>query len=90
MNIILIIIVILILIIPLVIYSGLGEEDGYFTGADSMAEDAIVESGFEPWVTSIWEPPSPEIETLLFSLQAAIGAIIIGYFVGYWRSEKKT
>ena len=30
-----------------------------------------------------------EIESLLFALQAAIGAIIIGYFFGYWRGQGK-
>ena len=32
---------------------------------------------------------SGEIESLLFALQAAIGAIIIGYFFGYWRGQGK-
>ena len=45
-------------------------------------------TGYEPWFNSIWEPPSGEIESLLFALQAAIGAIIIGYFLGYWRGQK--
>ena len=35
------------------------------------------------------EPPSGEIESLLFALQAAIGAVIIGYFFGYWRGKGK-
>ena len=43
----------------------------------------------KPWFSSIWEPPSGEIESLLFALQAAIGAIIIGYFFGYWRGQGK-
>ena len=32
---------------------------------------------------------SGEIESLLFAVQAAIGAIIIGYAVGYWKGQKK-
>ena len=79
-------------IAPLVIYSGHGEDDGYFGGADDAAGDAINESQngtYEPWFSSIWEPPSGEIESLLFALQAAIGAIIIGYFFGYWRGQKE-
>jgi cobalt/nickel transport protein len=59
-----------------------------FGGADSAAEQAISDQGYTPWFTSIWEPPSSEIETLLFSLQAAIGALIIGYFVGYERGKR--
>ena len=38
---------------------------------------------------SIWEPPSGEIESLLFALQAAIGAGFIGYFIGYIRGKNK-
>jgi cobalt/nickel transport protein len=87
-NVLLIILVIIISITPLVMYNGLGEDEGYFGGADGQAGDAISESGYEPWFSSIWEPPSGEIESLLFALQAAIGAIIIGYFFGYWRGQK--
>lgn len=59
-----------------------------FGGADSNAEKAISDQGYKPWFSPIWEPPSSEIETLLFSLQAAIGALIIGYFVGYERGKR--
>jgi cobalt/nickel transport protein len=58
-----------------------------YGGADSAAEEAISDQGYEPWFTPIWEPPSGEIESLLFALQAAIGAIIIGYFVGYEKGK---
>ncbi|MDR0913258.1 MAG: energy-coupling factor ABC transporter substrate-binding protein [Methanobrevibacter sp.] len=88
-NIILILVVIILAIAPMVIYSGLGEDDGYFGGADGAAGEVIEESGYEPWFSSLWEPPSGEIESLLFAVQAAIGAIIIGYFVGYWKAESK-
>ncbi len=37
---------------------------------------------FQPWAHPIWTPPSPEIESLLFALQAAIGAGVIGYVLG--------
>ncbi|MCX8150714.1 MAG: energy-coupling factor ABC transporter substrate-binding protein [Candidatus Bathyarchaeota archaeon] len=59
-----------------------------YSGADSAAEAAISDTGYEPWFSPIWEPPSSEIETLLFSLQAAIGALVIGYFVGYERGKR--
>ncbi len=77
----------IIFIAPLAIYNGHGEDDGYFGGSDDAAGEAVEESGFEPWFASIWEPPSGEIESLLFALQAAIGAIIIGYFFGLWRGQ---
>ena len=44
---------------------------------------------YHPWFNSVWTPPSPEIESLLFALQAAFGAIIIGYFLGYYRGLAK-
>ena len=78
----------IIFIAPLVMYHGHGEDDGYFGGSDDAASEVIEGTGFQPWFSSIWEPPSGEIESLLFALQAAIGAIIIGYFLGYWRGQK--
>ncbi|WP_334097724.1 energy-coupling factor ABC transporter substrate-binding protein [Methanobacterium formicicum] len=80
-------IVAVIAILPLAMYSGLGEEEGYFSGADDAAGTAIEETGYEPWFSSIWEPPSGEIASLLFAIQAAIGAIIIGYILGYFHGQ---
>lgn len=59
-------------------------------GADGNAADLIEASGYEPWIEPFWEPPSGEIESLLFALQAAIGAVVIGYIFGYWRGSRKT
>lgn len=81
--IVLIVAVVILFAVPLIILP-----NAEFGGADSSAEDAISDQGYEPWFTSIWEPPSGEIETLLFSLQAAIGALIIGYFIGYERGKR--
>ena len=60
-----------------------------FPGSDNLASRAIAElcPGYEPWFRKIWEPPSSEIEGLLFALQAAIGAGFMGYFIG---SRKKS
>lgn len=83
------VICIVIFIAPLAMFNGLGEDEGYFGGADDAAGEAVEKTGYEPWTGSIWEPPSGEIESLLFALQAAIGAIIIGYAFGYWRGQGK-
>ncbi|MEH7177879.1 energy-coupling factor ABC transporter substrate-binding protein [Neobacillus vireti] len=85
-NGVLFLIVILLAIIPLIFLNG-----AEFGGADRQAEEAIIEVApdYEPWFTAIWEPPSGEIESLLFSLQAALGAIIIGYVIGYGTARKK-
>jgi cobalt/nickel transport protein len=37
----------------------------------------------------LYEPPSDEIESLLFALQAALGAGFIGYYIGYKRGKTK-
>ncbi len=67
------------------------QKNAEFGGADGEAEEAIgeINAGYEPWFSSIWEPPSGEIESLLFVLQAAIGAGFIGYFIGYMRGKSK-
>jgi cobalt/nickel transport protein len=62
-----------------------GEEA--WTGTDDGASKIIESSGYEPWASPLWEPPSGEIESLLFSIQAAIGALVIGYFFGYYRGK---
>ena len=65
--------------------------DAEYGGADDMPEGVIGEitdGTFKPIAESVWEPPSGEIESLLFALQAAIGAGVIGYFFGYYRAKK--
>lgn len=61
-----------------------------FAGTDGMARDAIVEvaPGYEPWFAPLWEPPSGEIESLIFGLQAAAGAGMLCYALGYWRGRR--
>lgn len=88
-HIVMLLAVAVIVVAPLILYSGLGEDQGYFAGADSNAGPAIEETGYQPWFKPIWEPPSGEIESLFFALQAAIGAFIIGYFLGYYKNKRK-
>ncbi len=67
-------------------------KDAAFEGADGMAEEAVTEINpeYEPWFSSPIEPASGEIESLLFSLQAGLGAGFIGYFFGYMRGIRKS
>lgn len=58
--------------------------EGDYAGTDSMAQAAIEAAypDMKPWAEALWTPPSKEIESLLFALQAAIGAGLIGYVIG--------
>jgi cobalt/nickel transport protein len=92
-NLLLIIAVIIITTAPLIgfnFYSG-DTGDEMFSGADGQAEGVITElyPDYEPWFTSLWEPQSGEIESLLFALQAAIGAGFIGYYIGFSRGKAR-
>jgi cobalt/nickel transport protein len=61
-------------------------------GTDDQPEnviDKLTGGTYQPWAQSVWTPPSGEIESLLFALQAAFGALIIGYFLGYYRGLAK-
>lgn len=78
-NFIMLLIAVALIVIPLVLKPG-----AEYGGADGQAEDAITEisPGYKPWFSSLYEPPSGEIESLLFATQAALGAGIIGYYLG--------
>jgi cobalt/nickel transport protein len=61
-------------------------------GADDQPANVIndlTHGSYHPWFNSVWVPPSHEIESLLFALQAAFGSLIIGYFLGYYRAMAK-
>ena len=66
-------------------------KDSEFGGADGAAEEAIaeVDPEYEPWADPILEPPGGETESLLFCLQTALGAIVIGFGFGYLVARKK-
>lgn len=85
LNIFLILLVIVLTIVPLMM-----NRNAEFGGADGEAETAITEinPGYENWFSPILEPKSGEIESLLFASQAAFGAIIIGYGIGYFKGRK--
>ena len=91
-NILLLLGVVVLALVPFVIHSPAdgGAETELFAGADGQAADLITEirPEYEPWFSSFWEPPSGEIEALLFSLQAAIGSGLLFYYIGYRRGGK--
>lgn len=85
------ILVLLALCAAILIFPLMTLKDSEFGGADGAAEEAIaaVDPDYEAWADPILEPPSAETESLLFCLQAALGAIVIGYGFGYLAARKK-
>lgn len=71
-------------------YGVAANPDSEFGGADGQAEEVIagIKPDYEPWFGGIgFEPPGGETESLLFALQAAFGAVIIGYVIGYYKGK---
>jgi cobalt/nickel transport protein len=77
-----------------ILYLHPGATGSAFAGTDTLAADKISGSSgnatttIQPLIPQ-WVPPSAEIESTLFSLQAAIGGIFIGGVFGYWIGQKK-
>lgn len=65
--------------------------DSEFRGADNAAQEAVSElnPSYKTWAKPLMEPPGAETESLLFSLQAAIGAGILGYGFGVYRERTR-
>lgn len=84
-NVFLIILVLAIAIIPLVFVKG------EYGGSDDQATDVITEQdpNYTPWFESLYEPPSAEIESLLFCVQTAIGAGLAGFIFGRLTAKPK-
>lgn len=61
-----------------------------FAGADANAVHLITKlhPEYKPWFAPVWQPPSGEIESLLFGLQAAIGSGLVFHYLGYHRGRK--
>jgi cobalt/nickel transport protein len=65
-----------------------------FAGSDKVGSGLIAElsgtplENFQP-IIPLWEPPSREIESCLFALQAAFGGILVGGIFGFWIGQKK-
>lgn len=59
-----------------------------YSGSDDQGGELIeqIQTGYKPWIQPWWQPPSSEIQSLLFSVQAALGALIIGYYIGVFKA----
>jgi len=60
-----------------------------FSGADDQATNAIsaIDPNYKPWFNPIWSPPSAEVESFLFALQAAVGSGVVFYYLGYLKGK---
>ncbi|MER6676768.1 energy-coupling factor ABC transporter substrate-binding protein [Streptomyces sp. NPDC000983] len=89
-NLLLLLVVAALAVLPLAL--GLGDhKEEPFAGADGEAETAITElqPDYEPWFSPLYEPPSGEIESALFSFQAALGAGVLAYYFGLRRGRRQ-
>ncbi|MDJ0379462.1 energy-coupling factor ABC transporter substrate-binding protein [Streptomyces sp. G-G2] len=89
-NTLLLLLVAALAVLPVALGLGEGKEEP-FVGADAQAETAITElkPDYEPWFTPLYVPPSGEIESALFALQAALGAGVLAYYFGVRRGRRQ-
>ncbi|MBP2132760.1 cobalt/nickel transport protein [Methanomicrobium sp. W14] len=63
-----------------------------WAGSDDVGSEMIESLGYHPWIDNsdyTFVPPSGEIESCLFALQAAFGGLLIGYVFGAWGAERR-
>jgi len=65
------------------------QRNAKFSGADDQAKNAIttIDPNYKPWFKPIWTPPSAEVESFLFALQAAIGSGVVFFYLGYIKGK---
>lgn len=79
--------IILLIVLPLAVI-----KDTQFGGADGLGAEtvaAIAPQYDSGWTSNIWTPPGPEVESMLFALQAGAGGVLIGYVFGYLRGRNQ-
>ncbi len=78
----------------LFLYTNSSSGGAEFAGSDNVGSGLIAKlsgtpvENFQPLIPQ-WKPPSGEIESCLFALQAAVGGILVGGVFGYWIGQKK-
>jgi len=92
-NIILLAIVVLLVVVPVALRGRVtGSSQGRFIGSDTRAQEAVSEiaPSYAPWFRLPIVPPSPQAESALFALQAALGAGFLGYYLWARRGSKRS
>jgi len=78
--------------IVLFLYTTAAAPGAEFAGSDNVGSSQIAAltgksvEDFTPLIPQ-WKPPSGEIESALFALQAACGGMVAGYVFGRWKGE---
>ena len=69
---------------------GSRREGAEFAGSVGQAMETVttIQPDYQPWFGLIWEPPA-EIASGLFALQAALGAGVLGYYLGFRRGQSR-
>lgn len=80
-----------IVVVCMTLGAGDGSEES-FVGTDTAAVTSIEQShpDYQPWFQQLFAPPSAEVESGLFALQAALGAGVFGYALGALRRRRST
>ena len=71
-----------------------GQTGHEFSGSDDLGSEKISEltgrpiESFQPLIPQ-YVPPSGEIESTLFALQATFGGVVVGLVIGYWYGQKR-
>ena len=84
--------VLLLLVVAIAAFPLVWNASAEFGGADDRVKDVVAEvsPNYTPWFNAFWKPPSAEVESFLFAVQAALGAGVIGYWIGYHRGRRSS
>ncbi|MDO5406963.1 MAG: energy-coupling factor ABC transporter substrate-binding protein [Eubacteriales bacterium] len=84
-------IILLLICVVIAVFPLAWVRDSEFGGADGAAEELIakINPEYEAWASPVVEPPGGETESLLFCLQAALGAGVLGYGFGVLRERHR-
>lgn len=82
----------IVLVIGLAVFPLVMNKNAEFAGADDRAGAAIAEQNpdYKPWFSSIWTPPSSEVASMLFALQAAAGSGVVCFAVGFYVGRSRS
>jgi cobalt/nickel transport protein len=81
----------LLVIAALLIITLWAKSGAEFAGADDRASQIVgeIDPDYQPWMKNVWVPPSAEIASLLFAVQASLGTGFICFYLGYKVGQKK-